>query len=769
MFEEEIHLRDYLNIIRRRKWTILAVVFITVVSVTIYTFRQVPIYQASATIAIEKEAPNVLSFQEVMDFDMEDSTSYQTESKILQSRPIAEEVIRKLALNEFLRQQYAKEPDFFLQRVGNDLLAKVQTLLGKPPAPSETDPEAVEDEQLLDAFYEMVSINPIRGSRLLEIVVRAPDRKLTSQIANTLIDVYMARYLDTKLSTSKEAVRWLEKELEDAKQQVRESEQALQAYKENQAIISVQDQKNIVMQKLSELSTAVNQARINRLKIEAQYNQIQDFERGVLDSLPQVVSNSLIRELKVKLFNLESDLSELLKKFRSKHPTVMAVQSQIDAVHEQIDAEIHQIIRSIKTEYDLARSQENDLLAAMEEQERIAVALNQKTVEYDVLQREVESNRRIYDALLQRMKETSVTERLETSNIRIVERAAVPNFPVAPHRVRNILLSLLIGGVIGLTLAFFAEYWDDRIHTSDDCTRYLEIPFLGIIPKVSTRQILRYAQENARETVVPTIILLDPASPVSESYRGLRTNVTFSSLEKGSVMLITSSEPSEGKSSIASNLAIAMAQSGRRTLLIDCDFRRPMIEHVFQLEENGYGFSDMIVEADHQKTRRANYQTNVENLEVIPCGTMPGNPSELLNSAKTQKIIHALKKTYDILILDSPPVNAVTDPVILSHMVADAVLLIIHAGKTKRRVAQYARDQLLAADANILGGILNKVDVHRNGYYYAYQYRKYYRREEKDKRGDQRLQRRGNGEQPIATPLPPETPLEDPNEEQPVP
>ncbi len=725
MSEEEINLRDYLHIIRKRRWVIITILFMIVISVTILTFRQTPVYEATTRILIEKETPNILTFKEVLDLETADTDYYQTQYKILKSRTLVKQVLEKLDLMEQAMQQEPETGKFSI----SSLLVKVQETLGfhEPPA-SEADEAAAKEEYIIDNFLREITITPIRGSRLVDVSARSIDRKQTALIANTLVDMYIEQNLENKLSATKEAVTWLGQELETTQKKLTDSEAALQVYKEQHAIISLEDRQNIVMQKLSELNTAVNQAKIKRAAIEAEYQQIQKYKTTQLESLSQVITNLLIQQLKIDLASLESERSELRKKFRDKHPSITALNSQIAIAKKRLNAEIKRIITSITSDYEVARAQERELTKMLEQQKGDALELNQKMIRYGGLQREVESNRRIYNALLQRTKETSVTERLQTNNIRIVDRAAVSKYPIAPRKTRNILLSIVVGLVMGVTLAFFFEYLDNSIRTSEDIKRYLDMPFLGIIPKVS----MKNHSSNGTKHTADTIVAIDPKSNASEAYRSLRTNVTFSlshdeylALDRGAALVITSAGPEEGKSCVVANLGIAMAQSGSKTLIIDCDFRRPVMHKIFNLK-NEKGFADMISNIKAHGAKIGGKRTNIDNLNVIPCGKIPHNPSELLGSALTRMLIEALSERYDKILIDSPPVNTVTDPVILSR-IADGVVFVLRAGKTKRNAAQQARDQLQSAETIMLGAVLNSVDMKKDGYYYyAYRYSRYY-------------------------------------------
>ncbi|GAK54986.1 GumC2 protein [Candidatus Vecturithrix granuli] len=735
VFQEEVHLRDYLRIIKKRQWVILTFFVIVVVSVAITTFLKSPIYRATTRILIEKETPNVLSFKEVLALDTSDTDYYQTQYTILKSRTLAKEVLEKLGLMEQAMQTESRS--FSIRGLVSGLIV----LLGLRESLSEEAQNRAREQQAIDHFLnDMITIEPIKGSRLVDVNAFSTDPKLAANIANTLVATYIQQNLEAKLSASKDAVGWLAEQLKVTQQKVADSENALFQYKEQHAIISFEDRQNMVMQKLSELNTAVNNARIKRITAETQYNQIQEYLAAVesssnakaiekLESISQVINNPLIQRLKVELSTLESELSDLLKKFRNKHPNVIALRSQIDSVRNRINSEISRIVTSIKNEYDLALAQEQEMTAALEEQKREALDLNEKSIQYGVLDREVQSNKRVYDALLQRTKETSVTEQLETSNIRIIDQASIPNYPVAPRKKLNIFLAMVMGAVLGTALAFFFEYIDNSIKTPEDIKQYVNIPFLGFIPKVSYEHP---ALLNSSPYSIELVAAFDPKSTVSEAYRSLRTNVLFSSLERGPVLLVTSAGPTEGKSITVANLAVTMAQSGSKTLIIDCDLRKPRMHKIFNIAEHEQGITDMIANLGTNGLRITVKRTKIPNLDLIPCGKIPPNPSELLGSERTRRLIEALSKVYDKILIDSPPVNVVTDPVILSQ-IAGGVIIIIRAGETGRDVVRRAREQLLDVKANILGGVLNSVDLKKdNYYYYSYYHNYYYHRDQNE-------------------------------------
>lgn len=735
MFEEELNLREYWHIIRKWRWVVMALTVVIALSVTMLTLRQTPIYQATARILIEKESPNILAFQEVLELNTANDDYYQTQYKILTSRSLARKALERLGLWDTAAALDDAPSRFSLETA----IIWVQELLGfqQPPELSAEEQAQQREERLISNFLDAIIVSPIRDSRLVDVSARSTDRQQTAAFANALVEVYIDQNLENKLSTTKDAVTWLSSELELTQQKLMESEAALQAYKEEFAIISIEDRQNIVMQKLSELNSAVNAAKIERVAIESEYKQAQQYDVTQLESIPAVMQDEFIQQLRSELSDLERQLSELQEKFRAKHPNVEALRTQVVSVKKRINSEVNRVIAGLKSEYEVARQKEQDLVAMLEEQKQEALDLNQKSAVYKQLQREVDSNQRIYDTLLQRAKEASISERMESSNIQVVDRATVPVVPIAPNKRRNVLMGIIMGLALGVAMAFFLEYLDNTLSSGDDIKQYLDVPFLGLVPKSSDKETTALPTRQAADIIVA----LKPKSNVAEAYRSLRTNVTFAMLNDsdrpanhGSVLLVTSSTPGEGKSCIVSNLGIALAQGGSKTLIVDCDFRRPVMHKIFGLQDAEAGFADMLTNVKVYGRKKGIKKTTVENLHVIPCGTIPPNPSELLNSALARMLIGTLAERYDYILLDSPPINTVTDPIILSNLV-NGVVFVVLAGETKRDAARRAIEQLRTAEAPVMGAVLNSVDFQKNSYYYYsyyYYHNGYYGNQSKD-------------------------------------
>jgi len=724
---EQINFRDYLRVILKRRWAIIAVFAVVVVSVTIYVYTATPIYKATSRLIIDKENPNVMSIQEVMAVDASGTDYYQTQYKIIESRNVARAVIKRLSLDK--SEEFVPKPrDTFLANLKHSVQktaaafekAVVALLRTREVSSSQALKEHDLDYKLVSAFINRIKVNPISNSRLVDVGFEAKDPVLAAKITNTLAQAYIEQNLDTKLKAVKGAVRWLNDRVVAEREKVEKSEQALLAYKNRHSIVTdfTSDVEKITAQKLAHLNTQIVEAESVRVEAETRYKQALALKQtpDMLDSIPEVLKNELIQQIKSMEVELYKRISELSKKYGQKHPQMVAIQAELQTLQQRKTYEVKRVVNSLNNEYRVVRAKEESLKAALTKQRKESLDLNQKAIEYGVLQREVESARQMYQLLINRFKETSLTEDMKAGNIRILDRAEVPKSPVKPRKQRNILMAVLFGLAGGLGLAFFLEYLDNTIKDPEDIKRYLNIPYLGPVPVI-------VPNDNPGKDFPPEMVVLNsPKSTASEAYRGIRTNILFSSAEfEPQVIMVTSSGPQEGKTITSSNLAITMAQSGNKVVLLDCDMRRPRVNKLFGISRNR-GMTNLLVEKTDLKLTVFN--TSIPNLHVIPSGPIPPNPSEILGSKRMEELIEVLRKNFTRIIIDTPPITAVTDAALLGKL-SDGVVLVVRANRTVRDMAKTGLEQLTAVGAKLLGVVLNGVSMGRGSYYY-YQYYYYY-------------------------------------------
>lgn len=725
--EEEIHLREYLAVLYKRRWTLAAVFFAVVVAAAVKTYSATPIYRAQAAIVIEKENPNLLSIQEVMAVDATDTDYYQTQYKIIESRAVAREVVRRLDLAHSAEFNPPPPGDFYHTAKAwwrGKVRGAVQGLVGllrrdneKRTAPVENpDP----DRPFIEAFLSRVSVEPVRNSRMVQVGVEAADPQMAARMANTLVAAYIDQKLETKLDAAKKAVRWLSQRIDEERTKVEDAELALLRYKEENGITADRsaDVEQITAQKLAELDAQLIEARSQRVEAETRYRQAVALSGApeALDAIPEVMENDLVRQIKRMEVDLYNRISEYAGKYGANHPKMVAAKAELRELAKRKQQEVDRVVSVLGNEYQLALAREETLGKALDEQRRENLEQGRKAVRLTVLQRQAESTRHMYDLLIKRFKETSLTEEMRHGNVRVVDPAEMPAAPVKPDKRRNMLLAVALGLMAGVGLCFFIEYLDNSFKLPDEIKSHLGIPYLGPIP----------AMAPPKTPAESLVVHHEAKSAAAEAFRGLRTGLQFSSSARPPrVILVTSAERAEGKTFVACNLALTLARGGARVAVVDGDLHKPKVQRVLGLARD-QGLAAVLAGACDVDA--ALVPTAHENLYAVGCGPLSPNPSELLAGKRFRQLIEALQKKVHYVVIDSPPLAAVNDAAQIAA-VADGVVLVVKAGDTPRPVVRNAVEQLQTVRARILGAVLNGVVMGRGNYYY--QYYAYYGAEEK--------------------------------------
>ncbi|MCX6545013.1 MAG: polysaccharide biosynthesis tyrosine autokinase [Acidobacteria bacterium] len=711
--------------IYRHRWIALTTAVVIFLIVAVQTFTATPIYQARVQLLLEPENPNVVSFKQVIDQEQWTEEYYRTQFTILQSRALARRTINTLKLwenPEFGGSGGQKKTPFSVMGTVRGATSAatgwVMGLFSGPPKATASVANANEtaaQSGLIDAFLGGLSVTPIRNSRLVDIEYASPDPAMAATIINTVAKQYIEQNLEYKFLSSKEASDWLGQQLVVERKKLEDSERALQEYREQGDAVALEDRQNIVVQRLTDLNTAYTKARTDRFEKEALYSQLSSLQnnRSALDTFPAILSNTFIQQLKSQLSDLQRQRAQMAERLGDKHPDMIKLVMAIQGAEARLDAEINKVVQSVHNEFLSAQAQERSLAGALEGQKRDALSLNAKGIQYGVLRREAESNKLMYDALMQRSKETGISGELKTSNIRIVDQAEVPRSPILPRKSRDLLLGLLGGLMAGIALAFVVEYVDNRIRNPEEL-KQLGLSFLGLIPALGKK-----------EMVIAGSPFLHDGVPTSftEAFRAIRTNVLFSTAEAGSrSMVITSTQPGEGKTTVAANLAMTLAQTGQRVLLVDADMRKSRHHDIFKIPTNP-GLSSILVGV--AKPGEAVVKTAMPSLWVLPAGPHPPNPSELLGSARFKDLLASFQQNFDWVILDAPPVMAVTDASVVAHL-TNGVVFIVGCEQVSRYMVGTALEQLRASKATIMGFVLNRVNLQRNPYYYSHYYKREY-------------------------------------------
>lgn len=720
----EFLLESLWRIVQKRKWIIIASVLIVFTMALIISARMTPIYDAQCRITLSKPVNNDLGLRDSASTSADEYWDYavelETQTKILHSDALALEVIRNLQLD--------KNPAFTGPREKKNA---PQSALASS---ADMNPDSGEQARLLSLFSSSLKVNPIPRTRILEIHYTHSDPKLAASITNALADAYIEQNIRTKYESTMQTSDWISKQLSDLKLKTETAQEKLVRYQKEHGILGIDEKQNIITSKLDELNRQLTIAEGDRIQKEASYRMAASNP----DMLTRAEPYGVITKLQQDRGTLLTRYAELKTTFGPSYPKVIELKNQLDDIDRQIEAETKSIERRLKSDYLAAAQREKMLDSALENQKREANQLNESAIEYNLLKRDLETSRQLYEGLLQRLKEAGVSAGLKSNNIRIIDAARPPTSPSSPNIPRNLALALIVGLVGGVTLAFIQEAMDNTLRTPEQIQAISSMPSLGIIPlepQLSKGKLLSLksdvlggvsASETTDEEAAKTgLIVLQnrPFSEMAESYRALRTSILLSSLgAPPKVILVTSPLPQEGKSTTAMNCAAALAQQGSRVLLIDADMRRPRIASALKLQA-GVGLSNLLTgSAPLEDVVQAVPQ--VPNLFAIASGPIPPRPAELLGSDLMEQHLLALRKSFDHIIIDSPPALSVTDAVMLSSRV-DSVIIVVFASRTRKEALRRVKELFTQVNARLMGVVVNGVDVRSPDHYYYYYGKRY--------------------------------------------
>ena len=713
-------LREYVRVLIKSKWVVIASVALVVGIVVISTLRSTPIYEAVGSIAINKTDPVTFNLKDSSSgFDYYDPTDLDTEVRILKSDLLALQVIRQLSLD--------KQPEVGAQ--------------SKPSASSSSielttdamQPDSTRTSSALAGFKASLQVSLVPNTRIIEVRYRSADKNVAARVVNTLANTYVEQNFKTRFESTMQASDWLSKQLVDLQIKVETSQEKLVKYQKEHEILGIDEKQNITTAKLDELNRELTSAESVRMEKESIYRLVQS---GDSDSIAAAATNvdgaargssansALLEKLREQQADVKIQVAQLSTQFGPSYPKLAQLTTQLKEVDEQIQTEMRKVAARLRGDYLAAVQRESMLRSALEQQKQEANKLNESAIEYSLLKRDVDANRTLSEGLLERLKEAGVTAGLRSNNFRIVDTARVPTAPSGPNLMRNLAFAFPLGLSIGVGLAFLLESMDNTVRTPEQAQTISALPSLGMIPlgSRSTREIgsrEKLALASSKEAV-ELVTKSRPRSQMAESYRALRTSLllTFAG-GPPKVILITSALPEEGKTTTSVNSAIVLAQKGTRVLLIDADLRRPSIHKTLGMGPK-IGLSNVLT-GTATLEQAIIPSTILPDLFILPAGTPPPNPAELLASIDMKTILEELRKQYDHIVIDSPPTLSVTDAVVMSTS-ADAVVLVIRSGHTTKPALRRARDILLQVNARVCGVLVNAVDLNSPDYYYHYEY-----------------------------------------------
>ncbi|HXQ27336.1 MAG TPA: polysaccharide biosynthesis tyrosine autokinase [Candidatus Acidoferrales bacterium] len=707
----EPHLLDYFIVLRKHQWLIATFLLTVVTVVTIASFKMKPVYQAAARVEVDKESQNTLQFSDSNPYDeyVDMDTYLETQTKILQSETLGLQTIKSLDLGRY--PEYGGTPG---------ALAFGQGGAGsKRPA-------------ILGAFLGSLSVKRVPNSRLIEVQFEAQDPQLAALVVNSHLQNYIEQNFRSKYDATTQASNWLSAELEELRIKVEKSEDARLAYERENQIWQIDEKQDITTQKLADLSKAVTEAQTGLAEKEALYRMAQS---GNVDALPAARDNAVIQDLLKRKSELDGEYAQALNQYGPNFPKVQRLAAEQTEVNDDLGNARKTMVESIQEEYNTSRSRVEILQSSLDKQKAEANDLSEKLVQYHILQHDAEANKQLYDGLLQKLKEAGITAGLRSSNIRVVDPALVPTSASRPQKARNILLAFLVGLVGGIGLAIFREYLDNTVKSPDDIESLTGLPSLAVVPSMpglnghhkrfswpSRGAIPQAAAAGPR---VELLSFLQPKSQISEAFRALRTSLLLSQAEHPpQVILVTSALPREGKTTAAVNLAVTLAQLGDRTLLMDSDLRKPGVRRALNLTAGrDVGLSSYLAGVCTLDEVLVPHPM-ISNLTALTTGPVPPSPADLLSSHRMRDVIEELRRRFKFIVIDSPPIMAATDAVILSAL-TDGVLLVVRSGETPKEAFTRSRDLLAAVKCRLLGVVLNAVDSRAPDYYYSYRYYPY--------------------------------------------
>lgn len=728
--EKPPNLVAWWRVLRKRGWTILTAFVALFLTVLVGSRMEKPVYRARTLVEIDKEDPNVANPEELFHLDEVSDAYLETQYKILASDDLAERVIRELHLDrdsEFLPPSTAWLWPF----------VSAQASSGPPRIDGTAPLDPLVHETVLTRFQDRLDIRPIRRSRAVEIRFDSQDPRLAERAVNAVAENYIQKNLEARWNAAQKASVWLSQQLTDMKSKLEKSEDDLQKYAASNDLLFLETDKgnaeSIINQSVREIQEELTRAEADRFEKESVFRLLQS---GDYSALPGVLDNKLLQDLTVKLADLQREHAQLAATFTENYPKVKETQSQIDEIQSSLERERWRAAQKISNDYFAALRREKLVQQSFGQKQGEANQIAQKSVQYGILSREVDSNKKLYEGLLERLKEAGVSEGLKASNIRVVDPGTVPFRPIAPNYPLNLGLAVFLGLGLGVGMAFLQEHLDQTIRCGDDVFQCLGVPVLGFIPTYDAlnggkRHLFARAHRDpnrglaASNGVYAGAPIPDPAwdeldvhqgSAFSEAFRELRTSVILSASRRfANSILVTSAQPSEGKTTVAVNLAFSLAQLGQPALLVDADMRRPSLQRYFPPKSSE--LSRYL--AGHGTWQHMVYPTPIPRLFILHCGPIPENPSELLSSDRMRLLLKEAMAAYRFVIIDSPPLLHRADSRILGSMVG-ATILVVKGGRTPRQIVQYAESQVRSVGTNLIGVVLNNLGASLNDYtYYA--------------------------------------------------
>ncbi|GMM70451.1 exopolysaccharide regulatory tyrosine autokinase VpsO [Alteromonas gracilis] len=712
MSEEFIDLSHYFRIINNNKWRILSLSFVVTLLITLIVLSMVPIYQASSSLLIESEETNVISIEQIYGLDASKKEYLETQYEILKSRHIASKVVNKLNLGENPTFTTYLDQESHIIDTAKESIKNLLTFLPRHDSISLSEVELKQRrrEKLISIFLENLTISPVPNTQVVKISYTSESPALAAEISNTVADVYIENYLEAKFEMTSKATSWLNESLAGLRDKLERSEQKLAEFYEREQLVNLDGVVGLASEELQGLSEQLLEAE-NRLKqTQIIYNQVQGFngDPAELADMPAVQNHPSVQNVKKAELEALSNVSELSEVYGPKHQKMISAKAELASVKQTLINQVRSLISGINSEYRQAESQVNSLRISVERAKEEFRKLTTLESKRKILQREVETNQQLYDSFFTRLQETNEVDGFETANARVLDIATIPSKPIKPNKSLILVATFIVSIGFGMFVAIVLDFLNSGIRSVGDVERKLGQQMMGLIPW----------QPHKKNEHLPLRVFFDSSNHVfSEALRTLRTSIQLLDLTGNKKMImVTSSVPKEGKTTVAINLAFAMGQLGK-TLLIDADLRKPSIAKRFDLPGFQPGLTNLV--AGTHDIDDCLYKDVQSNIDILTAGSKTQNPQELLLSDAFQATIEKLKELFEHIIIDTAPTQAVSDAIIVSKY-TDNLLFVVKADATNEKVVSNSLERFMSIGKRIDGVILNQVNVKKSGSSDAY-------------------------------------------------
>ncbi|MCI5127822.1 MAG: polysaccharide biosynthesis tyrosine autokinase [Candidatus Electrothrix sp. AUS3] len=722
------HLLDYIRVLQKRKWLVLTVAAIIFLTTALATFSKTPLYTATIQVLVEKNMEKG-RLEGLASYITWDPDFKATQFELIRSFNVALRIVNNQHLDTEYKQYFLESSSHLrgFDSIIQPVISFFSSLFDSTQKQDQGDAQTTSDagtksdaEKIAGMIQEALTLTPVPDTKIVEVNYTHEVPKIAQLVANGIVRAYIEETLDIKTSTTTHSLNWMTIKADEERKKLEDSERALQKYMRKNDIVTVENKLAVLPERLSQFSSELSVAQTEEKKHAAVYRQIRSAGKNTkkLEAIPLLSNNSELQDIRAEIFAAEQNIRELSKRYGEKHPMMIKARADQRLLQKKKRTEIDRVIEVAKNSYELAKTRVKDLTKMMEQTKAEMLNMNERFVQYTILNRDKEMNRTVYDALSSSIKKINVTAQAMDIRIWAVKNADLPLLPSKPDKKKELLLGLVLGLAAGMSLVFFLDYIDNTVSAGEDLEKKYGLTVLGAVEDLPRKN------KN-----VETFIIDNPLSAFTESYRLIRSSVLLSTPDHPPrTLLITSMMQQEGKSTTTKNLAYILSQNDKKVLIMDCDMRRPRQHSMFEVD-NSYGLSNYLSGNTDEQEPAMMKQVPDSLISVLPSGPIPPNPAELLGSKRMKTLLAQSVEDFDFVLLDSPPVQQVTDSLLLAGLV-EGTITVLRSGKTTFDMLDSGMKKLRESQAHLLGFVLNRVTKRNAGQGY-YGYYSYYSRKGK--------------------------------------